>query len=187
MESKILLRQDIPVELSRWSAQQGIGPSGAMVCEGWDEPTGDSVLKYTASIAEAFDLARQVLSQLSAVMLVAVTDATIANEHPMLSIARHGLEEVEDIASSVRPATVTQHNHDHLFNSLRAMREVTKLIDERQGPGTKAVVDAVMPRLRHALNELNFASSGLPGVSVVALDQACGCSRQKFTRGAING
>jgi hypothetical protein len=127
----------------------------------------DQTAVYILATRPAFEDLRQAISQMAGVLLLTAARAKneSSNLEPARKLHRQALETLREARISARAAV----HHQHLS---RAAEDLETALNKAVGPLN---VEAILPPLRAAYEELQKASQTLPGFEMVAFEQGC-CS-----------
>ena len=132
---------------------------------------------YVLEMRRPFEDLRQVASQLAGLLVLAASGSPSAGpHHPMLSSAAQLYEEAVDALHHTSVPPEAREHHHHLRNAAAELR--ISLSAAQSGMALSAAqtgmaIDPVLVPLRAAYDQLQLASTTLPGFPMVTFDLAC--------------
>ncbi len=140
-----------------------------------DALTGQAVdqatTEYVLEMRRAFEDLRQVAAQLAGLLVLAASGSQCAGpHHPMLTSAAQLHQEAVDAVRHARVPPGAHRHHQHLLGAAEFLHRALR------AAGSGISIDPVLIPLRTAYDNLQKASAGLPGFSMVTFELGC-CGR----------
>ena len=129
-------------------------------------------IKFGTGPSVPFEDLRQVATLLSGILVLAAAGSKSAvPDHPMLKAAEQLYQEAADGIGRSRPAASARRHHLHLLRASAAIGAALSAARKRMDD-----IDQVLTPLKAGYEELQRASSSLPGFEMVSFEHAC-CAR----------
>ena len=145
-----------------------------------DEKTAAYILRAR----EAFESLRRGASQLAGLLVLVAIGSRTAQGNPMLEMAIAAQAHAADSLKALMPTVQGAHHHRHLCAAadglgaaLQIARHSLQLDD--------ATSDRINGLMKHALDDLRWASRALPGFELVNFSQGC-CAMHRSLPGTDN-
>ncbi|WP_438390427.1 hypothetical protein [Caballeronia sp. DA-9] len=144
----------------------------ALADHAYAPPLSDERIAYLTSVRAGFDLLRDALSQVAAILLLIAAGSRDAIAHPMLAVAEAHAGEAREVLATLNVPRGAQHGHGHLTASLVALDAALRA---PRSVRVENASDAMYAHVQRGLRELRFAAGNLPGLEIVSGAQACAC------------
>jgi len=137
------------------------------------EGLDDRTLDYIERARAVFDGIARISGQLAGLLILAAAGARSAQGHPMFALIEEARDEVVSALAALRPTEAARHHHRHLMRAARALSKAVEAAARDLHRWDGPMMEDVTQALRHANQQLQWATRALPGFAVVDLRQSC--------------